>query len=213
MSKKRNRASQSGKILKFNSDFHDFLQDSPTDCFRIHLLMKRILTLLTLCIATPLVADESDLGTRGATERTPSLSQYFSWINNRNEGPTESQTIANLEFFKWLHDEYGMKLDIYAFDAGIIDGPKYYGSMETRKFKSQFPNGLDPIYKLAKSFDCRLGVWLGPDGYGDTAEEEQARRDLLVKFCKDYNFALFKMDAVCTQLRDEKQDAFAKTMI
>lgn len=175
--------------------------------------MKRILILFLLSVATPVVAEKPDLGTRGATEKTPARSQYFSWINNRNEGATESQTIANLEFFKWLHDEYGMKLDIYAFDAGIIDGPRYYGSMETRKFKSQFPNGLDPIYKLAKSFDCRLGVWLGPDGYGDTPEEEKARRDMLVKFCKDYEFALFKMDAVCTQLRDEKQDAFAKTMI
>ncbi len=175
--------------------------------------MKRFLTLLCLVAATPVFADESDLGTRGATEKTPALSQYFSWINNRNEGATESQTIANLEFFKWLHDEYGMKLDIYAFDAGVIDGPRYYGNLNTGKFKTQFPNGFDPIYELAKSFDCRLGVWLGPDGYGDTPEEEKARRDMLVSLCRDYNFALFKMDAVCTQLRDEKQGAFAKTMI
>ncbi len=175
-------------------------------------MMKTILPLTLLALLPSLlVADPAS--TRGATEKTPSRSQYFSWINNRNEGATESQTLANLEFFKWLHDEYGMKLDIYAFDAGIIDGPRYYGTMDSRKFKSQFPNGLDPIYKLAKSFDCRLGVWLGPDGYGDTPEEEQARRDLLVKLCRDYEFALFKMDAVCTQLRPEKQDAFAKTMI
>lgn len=60
----------------------------------------------------------------GATEDTPSLAQYFSWINNTNEGSTEAQTLANLAFFKWLHDEYGMKLDIYAFDAGNIDGPQ-----------------------------------------------------------------------------------------
>ena len=63
----------------------------------------------------------------GATELSPSRSQYFSWINNRNEGSTEAQTLANLEFFKWLHDEYGKQLDIYAFDAGNIDGPQYYG--------------------------------------------------------------------------------------
>lgn len=176
--------------------------------------MKMKMTTLAGWAALLMMASaESGLGTRGATEKTPARSQYFSWINNRNEGPTESQTIANLEFFKWLHDEYGMKLDIYAFDAGIIDGPQYYGSMKTRKFKSQFPNGLGPVYELAKSFDCRLGVWLGPDGYGDTPEEEQARREMLVGLCRDYEFALFKMDAVCTQLRDEKQDAFAKTMI
>jgi hypothetical protein len=148
----------------------------------------------------------------GATESSPSRSQYFSWINNTNEGSTEAQTLINLEFFKWLHDEYGMKLDIYAFDAGNIDGPKYYGSTNSDKFKAQFPRGFDPIYRLAKSFDCRLGIWLGPDGFGDTPAEEQARIDMLAGLCRDYEFALFKMDAVCTQLRPEKQEAFARLM-
>ena len=148
----------------------------------------------------------------GATELSPSRSQYFSWINNTNEGATEAQTLTNLEFFKWLHDEYGMNLDIYAFDAGAIDAPNYYGNMQSDKFKAQFPRGFDPIYKLAKSFNCRLGVWLGPDGFGDTPAEEQARIEMLAGLCRDYEFALFKMDAVCTQLRPEKQDAFARLM-
>jgi hypothetical protein len=149
----------------------------------------------------------------GATEASPSRSQYFSWINNRNEGSTEAQTLANLEFFKWLHDEYGMQLDIYAFDAGNIDGPQYYGRTDTDKFKAQFPRGFVPIYQLAKSFDCRLGVWLGPDGFGDTPVEEQARINMLAGLCRDYDFELFKMDAVCGQLRSEKQAAFARLMI
>lgn len=54
----------------------------------------------------------------GANEKTPSRSEYFSWLNNTGEGSTEKQTLNNLDFFKWLHDEYGMVLDIYAFDAG-----------------------------------------------------------------------------------------------
>ncbi len=148
----------------------------------------------------------------GATEATPSYSQYFSWINNTNEGSTEENTLANLAFFKWLHDDYGMKLDIYAFDAGTIDGPRYYGSTKTDKFKKQYPRGFKPIYEYAKSFDCRLGVWLGPDGFGDTPEEEKARTEMLVGFCRDYEFALFKMDAVCTQLRPETQKAFDRLM-
>ena len=148
----------------------------------------------------------------GATESSPSRSQYFSWINNRNEGSTEAQTLANLEFFKWLHDEYGMQLDIYAFDAGNIDGPQYYGRMDSPKFKAQFPRGFAPLYQLAKSFGCRLGVWLGPDGFGDTPAEEQARINMLAGLCRDYEFALFKMDAVCGQLRPEKQGAFARLM-
>jgi len=148
----------------------------------------------------------------GADESTPSRSHYFSWINNTNEGSTEAQTLANLDFFKWLHDNYGMELDIYAFDAGTIDAPRYYGSIYSERFKEHYPNGLDPIYNKAKSFGCRLGVWLGPDGFGDTPEEEKARTNMLVKLCRDYDFHLFKVDAVCGQLRTEKQDAFVRML-
>ena len=170
------------------------------------------LLLLAILQGPGVFAEPSEKNTRGATESTPSLAQYFSWINNTNEGSNEEQTLINLDFFEWLHDEYGMILDIYAFDAGNIDGPRYYGSTDTEKFKNQFPNGFKPIYDKAKSFGCRLGVWLGPDGFGDTPEQEQARIDMLVKLCRDYEFMLFKVDAVCTQLRTEKQDAFARQM-
>jgi len=148
----------------------------------------------------------------GADESTPSRSHYFTWIKNTNEGSTEAQTLANLDFFKWLHDDYGMELDIYAFDAGTIDAPRYYGSIYSERFKEHYPNGLDPIYKKAKSFGCRLGVWLGPDGFGDTPQEEKARTDMLVKLCRDYDFHLFKVDAVCGQLRTEKQGAFVRML-
>lgn len=79
----------------------------------------------------------------GAAENTPSYSEYFSWINNTNEGPTEKQTLINLDFFKWMHDTYGMQLDIYAFDAGALDGAKRYGSTRSERFRRQFPGGLD----------------------------------------------------------------------
>ncbi len=148
----------------------------------------------------------------GADESTPSRSHYFSWIDNTNEGSTERQTLANLEFFKWLHDDYGMDLDIYALDAGAIDTPGGYGSMESERFKKQFPNGFGPLAEKAKSFGCRLGVWLGPDGFGDTPEQEQARTQMLVKLCRDFNFHLFKVDSVCGQLRPEKQAAFVKML-
>lgn len=148
----------------------------------------------------------------GADESTPSLSHYFSWIDNTNEGSTEQQTLTNLEFFKWLHDQFGMELDIYALDAGAIDVPGSYGSIYSERFKKQFPNGFGPLAAKAKSFDCRLGVWLGPDGFGDTPEQEKARTDMLVKLCRDYHFRLFKVDSVCGQLRPEKQDAFVRML-
>ena len=172
-----------------------------------------LILFVTACLGfTRLATAAEEHPLAGADESTPSRSHYFSWINNTNEGSTEAQTLANLDFFKWLHDEYGMELDIYAFDAGTIDAPRYYGSIYSERFKKHYPNGLDPIYEKAKSFGCRLGVWLGPDGFGDTPEEEKARTDMLVKLCRDYDFHLFKVDAVCGQLRTEKQGAFIRML-
>jgi len=149
----------------------------------------------------------------GADEKTPSRAQYFSWINNTNEGATEEQTQINLEFFRWMQEEYGMVLDIYAFDAGAIDGKGFYGSIYSKRFKRQFPNGFDPVYQKAKKNGTRLGVWGGPDGFGDTPEEEKARIDMMVKLCRDYAFMLFKFDAVSGSLRPDKQEAFIKMMV
>ncbi len=172
--------------------------------------MKTAILLSTAFLSQALLAAPTVFP--GADENTPSQAHYFTWINNTNEGPMATQTAANLEFFQWLKDEYGMTLDIYAFDAGAIDAPEYYGSTETRKFKQQFPQGFGPFAEQAKGFGGRLGVWLGPDGFGDTPEEEKARIDLLAGLCRDHNFQLFKMDAVCGQLRDEKQEAFIRLM-
>ena len=41
----------------------------------------------------------------GADEKSLSRAQYFTWINNTNEGPTEEQTLINLDFFEWLKEE------------------------------------------------------------------------------------------------------------
>ena len=61
-----------------------------------------------------------------------------------------------------------MHLGIYAWDAGNIDGPRSYGSMDSTKFKKQFPNGWRKIAEKAKSFGCRLGIWLGPFSWTDS---------------------------------------------
>jgi len=124
--------------------------------------------------------------TSGADERTPSLPQYFSWINSTNEGSTEEQTVTNLEYFKWLHDTHGMKLKIYAWDAGNLDGAGYYDNPnESERLKKQYPNGYKPCVDKAAEFGCHLGVWGGADGYGDTPEEEAKRHELLVSLCRD----------------------------
>jgi len=148
----------------------------------------------------------------GADERTASRGQYFSWINNTNEGATEAQTLVNLAFFRWLGDEYGMVLDIYAFDAGAIDGAKFYGSMDSERFRRQFPRGFGPSAAAAGAMGCRLGLWGGPDGYGETDEAERARIEMMVSLCRDHRFMLFKLDGVCGGLREAKQRAFVEQM-
>ncbi|WP_455606555.1 hypothetical protein [Bacteroides sp.] len=144
----------------------------------------------------------------GITERSLSKAEYFSWINNTNEGTTESQTLANLIFFEWLRQEYGMQLDIYAFDAGLIDGKNIYGSINSQRFKNKFPKGLESIYLKAKQNGVRLGLWGGPDGFGNTPESAEERKEMLVSLCRNYDWALFKFDAVCGPLREEKEDLF-----
>lgn len=166
--------------------------------------------------AAPATAPSSGTPTRpvkaGADEQTPSRAQYFSWINNSNEGSTEQQTLINLNFFKWLREEYGMQLDIYAWDAGNLDGAGRYRTMDTPQFKAAYPRGWRPVVDSAAAFGCRLGLWGGPDGYGQTPQEEQARHELLVALCRDYHFALFKWDGVCGTLRPEKQAAAVQTL-
>ncbi len=151
--------------------------------------------------------------TAGADEKTPSRAQYFSWVNSTNEGSTEAQTLTNLSFFRFMRDRFGMQIDIYAWDAGNLDGSGgLYAAQRRETLAEQYPNGYKPIADAAAKIGCRLGVWGGPDGYGDDPTTETERRELLVSLCRDYNFTLFKLDGVCGGLREEKQPSFVETM-
>lgn len=143
---------------------------------------------------------------------TPSYAQYFSWVNNTNEGATEENTMINFDFFQWLKDTYGMQLDIYAFDAGAIDGAKMYGDMSNARFRKHFPNGFAPIARRSEEMGLHLGLWGGPDGFGDTPDEAEDRMSLMKSLVSDYNFRLFKLDAVCGHLRPEKYGYFDRMM-
>ncbi len=168
--------------------------------------------LLALLLLLPLESFPQATVYPGASEKSSSRSQYFAWINNTNEGPTEKQTLINLAFFDWMKQAYGMVLDIYAFDAGLIDGKNFYGTMTSERFHQNFPNGLAPVYEKAAQNNTRLGLWGGPDGFGNTPEEARQRKEMLVSLCRDYRWALFKFDAVCGPLRKEKEDDFIDLM-
>ena len=149
----------------------------------------------------------------GADERTPSKAQYFSWINNTNEGSTEAQTLINLDYFAFLKRQYNMQLDIYAWDAGNLDGAEYtYQTFDSPKIKAQFPNGYGPLVAAARDIGCRMGVWGGADGFGKTEESANARLEQMISLARDFNFALFKFDTVCGQLAPENEKYFIKMM-
>lgn len=149
----------------------------------------------------------------GADQHTPSIPQYFSWINNTNEGSTEKQTLINLDFFDYMKRTYGMRIKLYAWDAGNFDGSReHYGAIEKEKLAKQYPNGYKPIADRAKELGIRMGLWGSPDGYGNDPETEKARYEFFVHLCRDYNFGLFKLDGVCGTLREEKAPLFAKML-
>ena len=171
-----------------------------------------ILTLGTLLAASVLQAQTAPFFKGGATQQTPSKSEYFSWIDHTWEGSTEDQTLANLNFFKWLKDTYGMQLDIYALDAGNIDGHNHYGYYRSGRTARNFPNGFGAVAELSRSMGTGLGMWAGPDGFGDNAEDAARRSGMFIDMVKNFNFRLLKLDACCGVLRPEKYGEFNAMM-
>lgn len=177
------------------------------------LLRKNVSVSIFICCIINLINKGENLmdNKKGATQHTPSYSQYFSWINNTNEGSTEEQTLINLDYFKWLNEKYGMKLDIYAWDAGNLDGSRSgYAKLDDPKIKAQYPDGYVNVVKAAAEMGTRFGLWCGPDGFGTTSEDAQARKELMISLCRDLNFNLFKLDGVCGQLRQENRTKFVE---
>ena len=116
-----------------------------------------------------------------------------------------------------------MELDAYALDVGNIDDgaytagvgrliPAHYGDLDSPSFRAQFPRGFGPLAACAARFGATLGIWLGPDGFGDTPEQERARTQLLIELVRDHGVGLFKLDAVAGDLREEKQHALARAL-
>ena len=148
----------------------------------------------------------------GADESTPSHSEYFTWINHSFEGPSEETVMAGLNFFKYLQDTYGMHLDIFALDAGTIDGWKFYDSVDSPRVRKHFPGGFAKIADFSRENGIKLGMWCGPDGFGDKEEDAKRRLEMMLSLTDNYNVSLFKMDACCGPLRPSKQIWVEKMM-
>lgn len=172
---------------------------------------RRMLYLPALALPASLVSSSGD-GPASVNESSPSRSMYCSWVSHAWEGAGELQTLANLEFFRWLRDEYGMELDLYLLDAGNIDTRNQYGSIESADFRSRFPGGFGASARKAQSFGCSLGMWLGPDGFGDTPEQERQRAEMFVGLVRDHHFQLFKIDRAGGPLRPGKDAALTRLL-
>lgn len=66
-------------------------------------------------------------------------------------GGAPQEQKKNLEFFRWLNEEYGMQLDIYAFDADILDGGGQYVNLDDEKFRRNYPNSFGPVSRTPLS--------------------------------------------------------------
>jgi len=149
-------------------------------------------------------------GSRADSLQVPFLRLDQQPIRGDDRGPDPRQH----GIFQWLHDEYGMKLDVYSLDVGNIDdGPYTAASVVSFPIimDAGFPGVQGPIsarlralVRKAAGFGGRLGVWMartasatlprrkGPHGHADLALP--GRR-----------LHRFKFDAVAGQLRPEKQ--------
>ena len=183
--------------------------------------LKTLILLLSTGLFLPVNAQINDLF--GPDSTYPSQSYYFDWISSQYEGTTEEQAMAQLEFFKFLHKEYGMMLDIYSLDVGNMDDgpttagvgrlePFQYGNLQSREFQTQFPRGFSALADKADEFGCRLGLWLGPGGFVGSDTEKQLRQDMLVSLCRDHQFKLFKMDAVAGKFDQSQSDWMIETI-
>ena len=125
---------------------------------------------------------------------------YFDWLCHDNSGPRESEVLANFAALRRLKDLYGLQFDIYNSDAGLVESQGTYYPEFKANFLSRFPNGLGPLAEASKALGMRLGLWIGPDGFGETPAEMAARRGQLLSWVKDFNVGLFKMDTVVSEL-------------
>ncbi len=126
---------------------------------------------------------------------------YFDWLCHDNSGPLESEILANFAALKKMKELYGLQFDIYNSDAGLVESMGTYFPQYRPLFDRRFPQGLDRVAAAAADLDMRLGLWIGPDGFGETHREMETRQQQLISWVKDSNVGLFKLDTVVSPLR------------
>ncbi|MFC2158322.1 hypothetical protein ACFLT9_10845 [Acidobacteriota bacterium] len=142
--------------------------------------------------------------------RVDFASLYFDWLCHDNSGPLESEILANFAVLKRMKDLFGLQFGIYNSDAGLVESMGTYFPQYKPIFDKRFPNGLKTIAEDSAEMGMKLGLWIGPDGFGETPEEMKARKDQLISWVRDFNVGLFKLDTVVSGLEHKDKYTLEK---
>ncbi|MCD6332379.1 MAG: hypothetical protein J7L89_03815, partial [Bacteroidales bacterium] len=134
--------------------------------------------------------------------RVPFKTLYFDWLTHDNSGPLEEEILASVRALKVLRERYGLQFDLYNADAGLVESAGTYFDDYKETFRKRYPEGLQRISEAMQQEQMKLALWIGPDGFGETPESMNARKDQLIKWVRDDHVGLFKMDAVVSAIRD-----------
>ncbi len=136
---------------------------------------------------------------RGRETRRASF--YFDWLTHASEGLTEENMEKVLNFMQMLKTEYGIHFDIFAVDDGIVE-TRWGTTFDLYRLQhdSLYPSGLKRLTDMAGEMNMAFGVWLGPDGFGDTEQAFRSRVDTVVNMIKEWNIDLIKLDVCVSPL-------------
>ncbi|TVY07177.1 hypothetical protein [Paenibacillus cremeus] len=135
---------------------------------------------------------------RGRKTRRASL--YFDWLVHASEGLHEQEFEQLLDYFALLREVFGIHFDLFCADDGIFE-TRWETTFDLYRMQheSLFPNGFAKMSERIKSMGMECGAWLGPDGFGETKEDEQQRIDTVVAIIKEHGIGIIKLD-VCVSV-------------
>jgi hypothetical protein len=135
---------------------------------------------------------------RGRETRRASM--YFDWLVHASEGLKEVEYDQLLDYFVMLKKEFDIRFDIFCSDDGIFE-TRWATTFDLyqKQHESLFPQGFKRMSDRMKSIGMEAGVWLGPDGFGETEVEEHARIDTVASLVREHGIGIIKMDTVVSR--------------
>ena len=155
---------------------------------------------LTLGVSAKGMAREAFMGhvssLRGGPPRR--MPFYFTWLTHAWEGLSSAELEAYVSYFTRLKDEYSIHFGVFLADAGVAETVGTYWPKQRLMLGSLVPEGLERHVERLRATGYGFGVWLGPDGFGKSEPEFLARKELLIRFVRDWNVTLIKFDVAAS---------------